>query len=127
MNPSHHRFQLSYDHHNDDDGDFSDDENHRPGGLASQLLAVEQQARVKQFLCEIFEISKTLMLNDSLKVAYQASLTILIFVEAMERGKLMFENVYPNGIADIAAQLIDSIVSKLEVPPGVRLHAVDLD
>ena len=51
----------------------------------------------------------------------------MIFVEAMERGKLMFEHNYPNGMADIAAQLIDSIVSKLQLPNEVRFHAVDLD
>ena len=86
------------------DNDFSDEEENFTFGqqsetLASQLLNPEQQARVKQFLCEIFELNKSLMLNESLKVAQQASSTVLIFLEAMERGKLTFEQRYPHGLS----------------------------
>jgi len=46
------------------------------------------------------------MMNESLKVAQQASCTLLIFIEAMERGKLTFEHVYPNGIQEVSALLV---------------------
>ena len=38
------------------------------------------------------------MLSDSLKVSVQAGLTILTIVESMERGRLSFEQQYPNGM-----------------------------
>lgn len=83
---------------------------------------------MKRFLCEIFELSKQLMMNESIKVAHQACSTILLFVEAMERGKLQFEHVYPNGVTDVANILIDQIVAKLEAPTDkVRLDVIDLD
>ena len=37
-------------------------------------------------------------MNDSLKVAQQASSTVLIFLEAIERGRLHFELSYPQGL-----------------------------
>jgi len=68
------------------------------------------------------------MMNESIKVAHQACSTILLFVEAMERGKLQFEHVYPNGVTDVANILIDQIVAKLEAPTDkVRLDVIDLD
>jgi len=68
------------------------------------------------------------MMNASLKVANQASATILLFVEAMERGRLTFDEAYPNGMADVAISLMDPIVTKLEAPADqVRLDVIGLD
>lgn len=68
------------------------------------------------------------MMNDSLKVAQQASSTVLIFLEAIERGRLTFDERYPQGIPQIAASLIDQIMAKLEAPlDRVRLDQIDLD
>ena len=68
-------------------------------------------------------------MKQSLKVAHKASQTILILVEAMERGKLNLEQQYPNGLQDIANQLIDPILNKLYVPEdgNLRLNAINLD
>lgn len=82
---------------------------------------------MKSFLCKIFDISKNLMLNESIKVAQQATQTVYRFLLAMERGKLTFEQAYPNGVSDLAPQLVETIVAKLEAPARVRLQAVDLE
>ena len=92
----HHRLELGNDYSEEED-DFTFGPS--SGTLASQLLTLDQQIRVKNFLCEIFELNKSLMLNESLKVAQQASSTVLIFLEAMERGKLTFEQRYPHGLS----------------------------
>ena len=81
--------------------------------MADQLLTQEQQGRVKIFLYDIFELSKGLMLSDSLKVSVQAGLTILTIVESMERGRLSFEQQYPNGMQDVASMLTEPLIEKL--------------
>ena len=53
------------------------------------------------------------MLSDSLKVSVQAGLTILNIVESMERGRLSFEQQYPNGMQDVASILTEPLIEKL--------------
>lgn len=46
----------------------------------------------------------------------------------MERGRLTFEEVYPNGMPDLAVELIEPIVARLEAPlDKVRLNVIDLN
>jgi hypothetical protein len=45
----------------------------------------------------------------------------------MERGRLTFEGVYPNGVSDLASVLIEPIVARLEAPlDKIRLNTIDL-
>ncbi len=46
----------------------------------------------------------------------------------MERGRLTFEGSYPNGVPDLAVELIEPIVARLEAPlDKVRLNVIDLN
>ena len=55
-------------------------------------------------------------MSAQIKIAHEACSTILLYLEAMQVGKLTFEQAFPNGLSDMAANLIEPIVAKLEAP-----------
>lgn len=56
------------------------------------------------------------MMSTQLKVSHEACSTIFLFLEAVDGGKLALEEVFPRGMSDMAAALIDPIVAKFEAP-----------
>ena len=46
----------------------------------------------------------------------------------MERGKLTFEHVYPNGIQEVSALLVQPVIKRLQAPlDKVRLESIGLE
>ena len=88
----------------------------------------EQEIReIRAQQCEIFRLSFQLANHNSLKVTNEACLVLQQFLKSVVQG-VKYDEVFPNGIQDIAPQLFQLAMERGKLPLDlVRLHDICLE
>ena len=70
---------------------------------------------MKNQLCEIFELSKFLVMHESLKVAEAAGCVLEDFLKSVLHG-MDYGARYPNGLEDIGPALFELAITRSRIP-----------